>query len=99
MCLLALASTGAFSVLALFWTIPGAYLEGRAAAGGIGLISAVGSFGGAVIPILIGVMREATGSFYGGLGTVACLTIAGMLVLVAMVPAGQAALPAALPEA
>lgn len=85
--LLALASAGVFSVLALFWTIPGAYLSGTAAAGGIGLISAVGSFGGAVSPALIGLMRETSGSFYGGLASVACLTAIGMLVLLVMIPA------------
>lgn len=91
--LLALASAGVFSVLALFWTIPGAYLSGTAAAGGIGLISAVGSFGGAVSPTFIGVMREASGSFYGGLAAVACLTAMGMLVLLATIPSGRSSRP------
>ena len=86
--LLAIATTGIFAILGLFWTIPSAYLEqGRAAAGGIALISAIGSFGGAVSPSLIGWIKVHTGSLYFGLSTIAALLIVGMGMLLLWVPA------------
>lgn len=55
--LLMIASVGIFSVLSLFWTIPSAYLSQSAAAGGLALISSIGSFGGAVSPVMIGAVK------------------------------------------
>ncbi|MDH2380288.1 MFS transporter [Bradyrhizobium sp. CER78] len=84
--LLAIASVGIFAILSLFWTIPNAMLEGSAAAGGIALISAIGSFGGAVCPALIGWMNVATGSIYAPLALVGALLAIGMLTLIVCVP-------------
>lgn len=84
--LLAIASIGIFAILSLFWTIPNAMLEGSAAAGGIALISAIGSFGGAVCPALIGWMNVATGSIYTPLALVGAVLAIGMLTLIVCVP-------------
>ncbi|HEX7921134.1 MAG TPA: MFS transporter [Bradyrhizobium sp.] len=84
--LLAIASIGIFAILSLFWTIPNAMLDGSAAAGGIALISAIGSFGGAVCPALIGWMNVATGSIYAPLALVGALLAIGMLTLIVCVP-------------
>ena len=84
--LLAVASIGIFAILSLFWTIPNAMLEGNAAAGGIALISAIGSFGGAVCPALIGWMNVATGSIYAPLALVGAVLGIGMLTLIVCVP-------------
>ncbi|MCP1971203.1 MFS transporter [Bradyrhizobium elkanii] len=84
--LLAVASIGIFAILSLFWTIPNAMLEGSAAAGGIALISAIGSFGGAVCPALIGWMNVATGSIYAPLALVGTVLGIGMLTLIVCVP-------------
>ncbi|KRQ12030.1 MFS transporter [Bradyrhizobium pachyrhizi] len=84
--LLAVASIGIFAILSLFWTIPNAMLEGSAAAGGIALISAIGSFGGAVCPALIGWMTAATGSIYAPLALVGAVLGIGMLTLIVCVP-------------
>ncbi len=73
--LLALASVGIFSVLSLFWTIPSAYLSRSAAAGGLALISSIGSFGGAVSPAMIGAVKMHTGSLYFGLDVIAILLV------------------------
>ncbi len=83
--LLAVASIGIFAILSLFWTIPNAMLEGNAAAGGIALISAIGSFGGAVCPALIGWMNVATGSIYAPLALVGAVLGIGMLTLIVCV--------------
>jgi sugar phosphate permease len=81
--LLAVASIGIFAILSLFWTIPNATLEGSAAAGGIALISAIGSFGGAICPALIGWISVATGSLYVPLAVVGAVLAIGMLALIA----------------
>jgi nitrate/nitrite transporter NarK len=63
----------------VFWTLPAAFLSGPAAAAGIAIINALGNLSGFVGPFAMGWIKDATGSFSGGL-----LLIAG-LALVAMV--------------
>ncbi|MHC2257747.1 sugar phosphate permease [Bradyrhizobium embrapense] len=96
--LLAIASIGIFAILSLFWTIPNAMLEGSAAAGGIALISAIGSFGGAVCPALIGWMNVATGSIYTPLALVGAVLAIGMLTLILCVPRPGPEVPLAEPS-
>jgi sugar phosphate permease len=72
------SSIAVFAFLALFWTIPSAYLQGTSAAGGLALISSIGATGGIVSPIFIGWMKDWTGSFYGSLGSM------GLLLMLAM---------------
>ena len=88
--LLTVASIGIFSILSLFWTIPSAYLEGSAAAGGIALISAIGSFGGAICPAIVGWLAVVTGHLYTALGIVGGLHALGMLVLLVSTPSARA---------
>lgn len=85
--LLMVASIGIFSVLSLFWTIPSAYLGGRAMAGGIALISSIGYLGAVVSPTLVGWIKVKTGSLYIGLSTIALMLILAMLLLLIFVPA------------
>ena len=79
--ILMVSAVAVFSFLALFWTIPSAYLRGTSAAGGLALISSIGALGGVVSPIYIGWMKDLTGSFYGALGSLGLLLILGMIVL------------------
>lgn len=76
--ILMVASIAVFAFLAVFWTIPSAYLQGTAAAGGLALISSIGATGGIVSPILIGWMKDLTGSFYESLGTMGLLLVLAM---------------------
>jgi MFS family permease len=78
------ACTLAFT--APFWAIPGSFLTGASAAGGIGAISALGVMGGIVTPWAVGRLHDLTGDFRVGLGVVACL---GMLVTVAFYVIGR----------
>lgn len=64
------------SLAGVFWAIPPQVLGGAAAAAGIGLINAVGNVGGFVGPSLIGILRDATGGYAGGL-----LVLTAVLVL------------------
>lgn len=47
---LCFAAAGFIAVQPMFWTYPTAYLAGAAAAGGIGLVNSLGTFGGFVAP-------------------------------------------------
>jgi nitrate/nitrite transporter NarK len=88
---LTIASIAIYSILSLFWTIPSAYLQGSAAAGGIALISSIGALGGAVSPAFVGWMKVQTGSLYGGFVAVGVLHAAGMLIFLVGAPRGKLA--------
>jgi D-galactonate transporter len=87
--LLMAASIGIYATLSLFWTIPTAYLDGGAAAGGIATITAIGALGGAASPSLVGMLKAHTGSLYSGLVVIALLLALGMLALLRAVPASR----------
>jgi ACS family tartrate transporter-like MFS transporter len=65
--LFVLAMTGLKAYLPAFWTLPNLFLTQAAAAGSIGLINSVGNLGGAVGPGFVGIVRDLTGSYRGGL--------------------------------
>ena len=58
---IAMAAFGLFGATPIFWTLPGRFLAGVGAAGGVALIStfaAVGAFAG---PVVVGIVKDATG--------------------------------------
>lgn len=59
---LSLAAAGMWSTLGPFWAMPTAFLDGRAAAGGLALINSVGNLGGFVGPYLVGYAQDRTHS-------------------------------------
>jgi nitrate/nitrite transporter NarK len=67
---------GVFAALPVFWTLPTAVLSGSAAAAGIAWINSIGNLSGFVGPYAMGWIKDATGSFTGGL-----LLIAGLAVI------------------
>jgi len=69
----AFACTLAFT--APFWSIPGTFLTGGAAAGGIGAISALGVLGGFLSPWFIGWVKDSTGDFRIGLGVISVVAM------------------------
>ena len=80
---LGVATSGIMAALAIFWSLPTAFLHGRAAAGGIALINCVGNLGGYVGPVILGWVRQHTGAVDVGLYGLACaLGLAALLVLV-----------------
>ncbi len=74
--MLSIAAFGIWGTLGPFWAMPTAFLRGTAAAGGIAIVNSIGNIGGFAGPFAIGWVREATGSFEGGL-----LALAGVLVV------------------
>jgi ACS family tartrate transporter-like MFS transporter len=73
---LTLAFMGIKSMLGPFWTLSTGLLSGTAAAGGIAWINSVGNLGGFIGPSLVGLVRQATGSYAAAL-----LTLGGALCL------------------
>jgi MFS family permease len=72
-----------------FWSIPGTFLTGGAAAAGIGAISALGVIGGFVSPWFIGAMKDATGDFRSGLGVIAVIAMVFAAALYLRRPGGE----------
>ena len=61
------AVMGTYASFGPFWAIPQSFLTATAAAGAIAMINSIGNFGGFAGPYMMGYIREATGSFNGGL--------------------------------
>ncbi|MBW7982042.1 4-hydroxyphenylacetate permease [Enterobacillus tribolii] len=80
-----MASAGAFSAMAIFWTTPDQSISLRARAVGIAVINATGNVGSAASPLLIGWLKDVTGSFNAGFYLVAAFLVLGALV-VARIP-------------
>ena len=79
---LTVAAVGVYGAFGVFWTLPSAVLAGTAAAGGIALINSVGNLGGYVGPVVVGRLRDATGTYAAGLYMIAlAMGVAGVLVL------------------
>lgn len=88
---LSLATAGLSAAFTVLWAVPGGFLSRRAAAAGIALISTISACGGLVAPLMVGVVRTATGGF-----ALSLYLLAGALVLAALLM--RFALPAsALP--
>lgn len=79
---LVFAAAGVYAALPVFWTVPTALLAGSAAAGGIAMINALGNIGGYAAPWIIGLIRERTGGYDGGLWLLAL----GLVAAAVMVP-------------
>lgn len=82
---LTMASACSFSAMAIFWTTPDQSISIQARAVGIALINATGNLGSAASPLLIGWLRDITGSFSAGFYLVSGFLALGALV-VAKIP-------------
>ncbi len=78
----AFAVGGSLSAIALFWGLPGAFLQGAAAAAGIALINSFGNLGGFAGPYLLGLLTTLFGSAQFGLMLLGgCLLVCAALML------------------
>ena len=91
-----MASVGSFTAMAIFWTTPDRVISLQSRAVALAVINAIGNVGSAVSPLLIGILRDTTGSFSSGLWFVAGLLIVGALVLT-RIPMSQREDAAAVP--
>ena len=84
---MSVASVGIYGAKGPFWPLPSMFLTGSAAAGGIGLINSIGNLGGFAGPYMMGWVKDATGSFRGGLYLLAAWGIAAAIVTLIIVQA------------
>jgi D-galactonate transporter len=84
MVLLSIAGFGIFGNLPVFWTLPTAFLSGAAAAGGIALINSIGNLAGFAGPYAMGWIKDLTGTYTGGLLTLASLGLLAMIIVLAL---------------
>ncbi len=78
------AGFGVYGALAVFWSLPTAMLSGPAAAAGIAVINSLGNLAGFVGPYTIGVIKDATGSYTGGLMAVSYTVVLGVVILLGL---------------
>ncbi|RVT97991.1 MFS transporter [Rhodovarius crocodyli] len=76
----AIAAFGIYGSQPVFWTLPGSFLSGAAAAAGIAVINSLANLSGFAGPYVMGWIKTSTGDFTGGLLLVAC--VAGLATLV-----------------
>ncbi len=70
---MSIAAVGFYGSKGPFWSMPPMFLTGTAAAASIAWINSIGNLGGFFGPWYVGVMKDATGSFAGGLYGLALL--------------------------
>jgi nitrate/nitrite transporter NarK len=75
---------GVLAALPVFWTLPTAVLSGSAAAAGIAVINSIGNLSGFFGPYAMGWIKDATGSFTGGLLLIAALALVAMVIVLAL---------------
>ena len=63
---LALVPIGIGAAMGPFWSMPSAFLVGRSAAAGIGLVATIVNFSGFVGPIIVGALRSRDGEYLPG---------------------------------
>jgi ACS family tartrate transporter-like MFS transporter len=77
-----IAAIGFYGTKGPFWAIPTMWLTGAAAASGIAWINSVGNLGGFFGPSLVGWAKSWTGSFAGGLYTLAVCALCSAMISV-----------------
>lgn len=80
-----------FGYLPAFWAVPQSFLRGAGLAAGIAAINAIANIAGFVGPYLMGYLHDQTGSFEGGLRTLAAIGALGTLLFFVVKPAVQRA--------
>ncbi|HET6471654.1 MAG TPA: MFS transporter, partial [Pseudomonadales bacterium] len=81
---LTVAAIGDLGSRGPFWALPGRFLASDASAAGIALINTVGSIGGFVGPYAVGLVKQATGNFTGGLLMLAALMFVASIATLAL---------------
>jgi MFS family permease len=81
-----LAIVGTMSAIPVFWQLPGRFLAGAAAAGGVALINSIANLAGFGAPYLLGTIKTATGLLSPGLFIIAGVEICALLLILAFVP-------------
>ena len=83
---LSVATIGFYGMKPAFWPMPSLFLTGTAAAAGIAWINALGNLAGTITPWVVGTIKDATGSFGGGLFALAAFALMSAIVTLIGVP-------------
>ena len=94
---MAAATVGIYGSRAAFWPMPSIFLTGTAAAGAIAMINATGNLGGYFGPVIVGWIKDSTGSFEAGLYFLAACSL--MCAVITFFAARAAGDPAAMMRA
>jgi nitrate/nitrite transporter NarK len=74
------------SAIPVFWQLPGRFLAGAAAAGGVALINSIANLAGFGAPWMLGLIKTATGSLAPGLYVVAAVEVCAAVLILLFVP-------------
>jgi MFS transporter, ACS family, tartrate transporter len=77
---MSIAAIGFYGSKGPFWAMPPMFLTGMAAAGAIAWINSIGNLGGFFGPWYVGVMKDLTGSYAGGLYGLGLLCLGSAIV-------------------
>jgi len=86
---LSIATIGIYGMKPSFWPMPSLFLTGTAAAAGIAWINSVGNLAGTVAPWIVGLVKDYTGSFTGGLLALSCFALMSAFVTLLALPADR----------
>jgi MFS family permease len=84
---LGVMGAGVVASIPAFWALPPKLLTGAGAAGGIALINTIGQLGGIVSPVMVGRVRDLTGSTTPALYAIGAMSLIGALLLLFGLPA------------
>jgi MFS family permease len=78
---LAVMGAGVVASIPAFWTLPPKLLTGAGAASGIAMINTLGQLGGIVSPVMVGLIRDSTGSTSLALDAIGALSLLSAVLL------------------
>jgi MFS family permease len=81
-----LAIIGTMSAIPVFWQLPGRFLAGAAAAGGVALINSIANLAGFGAPYMLGVIKTQTGGLAPGLLIVAAVEVCATILILLFIP-------------
>ncbi|MEP7295818.1 MAG: MFS transporter [Burkholderiales bacterium] len=81
-----LAIIGTMSAIPVFWQLPGRFLAGAAAAGGVALINSIANLAGFGAPYMLGVIKTQTGGLAPGLMIVAAVEVCATVLILLFIP-------------
>jgi MFS transporter, ACS family, tartrate transporter len=79
---LTLATLGIHAAIGTFWSLPTAILTGTGAAAGLALVNSMGNLAGLVSPTVIGLLKQAMGTFTAALLFLAAALLLGALITI-----------------
>ncbi|MFC0399763.1 MFS transporter [Paraburkholderia rhizosphaerae] len=83
---LAVMGAGVVASIPAFWALPPKLVTGAGAAGGLALINTLGQLGGIVSPVMVGRIRDVTGSTTPALYVIGCMSLVCAAILMFGLP-------------